>query len=77
LSSQQLLYDDTGRLKPGWRIVVFSITTILSLLVSAMLVGPLLAGFFGLLGFVFASIGGVLLTVSISRSNKADRERKS
>ena len=41
--------------------------------------GPTLFGlpFFGLLGFVFATIGGVLLTVSISRSNKADRERKS
>ncbi len=41
--------------------------------------GPTLFGlpFFGLLGFVFASIGGVLLTVSISRSNKAERERKS
>ena len=40
--------------------------------------GPTLFGlpFFGLLGFVFASIGGVLLTVSISRSNKAERERE-
>jgi ubiquinone biosynthesis protein len=40
--------------------------------------GPTLLGlpFFGLLGYLFASVGGIWLMFSVSRSNKADRERR-
>lgn len=40
--------------------------------------GPTLLGlpFFGLLGYLFASVGGIWLMFSISRSNKVDRERR-
>ncbi|WP_025040114.1 ABC1 kinase family protein [Nitrosospira briensis] len=40
--------------------------------------GPTLLGlpFFGLLGYLFASVGGIWLLFSVSRSNKADRERR-
>jgi len=81
LNGQQILYTNTGRLKPWWRIVVFSITTILSLLVSAMLVGPLLAGFFGLLGLHFSDeswvfaiglLAGTALTLHIEKRPWSD-----
>lgn len=39
---------------------------------------PTLLGlpFFGLLGYLFATVGGIWLMFSVSRSNKADRERR-
>ena len=81
LSGQQLLYTTTGRLKPGWRIVVFTITTIMSLLVSAMLVGPLLAGLFGLLGLhvsneswvmAIAFLAGTAITLHVEKRPWSD-----
>lgn len=40
--------------------------------------GPTLLGlpFFGLLGYLFATVGGIWLMFSVSRSNKTDRERR-
>lgn len=49
MNGEQLLYTSAGQLKPGWRVVVFTIMTIMSMLVSAMLIGPMLAGLFGML----------------------------
>jgi membrane protease YdiL (CAAX protease family) len=81
LNGQQILYNEAGRLKPGWRIVVFAITTILSLLVSAALVGPMLSGFFGLLGLhvsneswvlAIALLAGTGLTLHIEKRPWSD-----
>jgi membrane protease YdiL (CAAX protease family) len=81
LNGQQLLYNDAGRLKPGWRLVVFAVTTILSVLVSAALFGPMLAGFFGLLGahvsneswvLVIGFLAGTGLTLHIEKRPWSD-----
>jgi ubiquinone biosynthesis protein len=84
------IHIDVGHLKHvGDQLDLATNRLIIGIIVASIIVGssvvmtvsggPTLFGlpFFGLLGFVFATIGGVLLTVSISRSNKADRERKS
>ncbi|HEV7930392.1 MAG TPA: AarF/UbiB family protein [Nitrosospira sp.] len=65
----------TNRLIVG--IIVASII-VGSSVVMTVSGGPTLFGlpFFGLLGFVFASIGGIWLILSISRSNKAERESR-
>jgi membrane protease YdiL (CAAX protease family) len=81
LNGQQILYSSTGRLKPVWRIVVFSIATILSLLVSAMLVGPLLSSAFGLLGlrvsneswvFAIGFLAGTAITLHVENRPWSD-----
>jgi ubiquinone biosynthesis protein len=65
----------TNRLIVG--IIVASII-VGSSVVMTVSGGPTLFGlpFFGLLGFIFATIGGIWLIFSISRSNKVERERK-
>jgi len=76
LSAQNILYTETRQLKPGWRIVVFAIATIISLFLSATLVGPLLSGFFGLIGLqvsneywvmAIAFLAGTAITLQIER----------
>lgn len=65
----------TNRLVIG--IVVASIIVGSSVIMTVS-GGPTLMGLplFGLVGFLCATIGGIWLLFSISRSNKADRERK-
>jgi ubiquinone biosynthesis protein len=65
----------TNRLIVG--IIVASII-VGSSVVMTVSGGPTLFGlpFFGLLGFIFATIGGISLIFSISRSNKAERESR-
>jgi ubiquinone biosynthesis protein len=65
----------TNRLIVG--IIVASII-VGSSVVMTVSGGPTLFGlpFFGLLGFIFATIGGIWLILSISRSNKAERESR-
>jgi ubiquinone biosynthesis protein len=65
----------TNRLIVG--IIVASII-VGSSVVMTVSGGPTLFGlpFFGLLGFIFATIGGIWLIFSISRSNKAERESR-
>jgi ubiquinone biosynthesis protein len=65
----------TNRLIVG--IIVASII-VGSSVVMTVSGGPTFVGlpFFGLLGFIFATIGGIWLIFSISRSNKAERESR-
>ena len=58
--------------------IVVSAIIVASSIVMTVSGGPTLLGlpFFGLLGYLFATIGGIWLMFSVSRSNKADREKK-
>jgi ubiquinone biosynthesis protein len=64
-----------SRLTVGIVVAAIIVSSSIVMTVSG---GPTLLGlpFFGLLGYLFASIGGIWLMFSISRSNKADRERR-
>lgn len=59
--------------------IVVAAIIVASSIVMTVSGGPTLLGLplFGLLGFLCATIGGIWLLLSISRSNKADRDRKS
>ena len=64
-----------SRLTVGIVVAAIIVSSSIVMTVSG---GPTLLGlpFFGLLGYLFASIGGIWLMFSISRSNKVDRERR-
>lgn len=83
------LHIDVGHLKHvGDQLDGATNRLIVGILVASIIVGssvvmtvsggPTLFGlpFFGLLGFIFATIGGIWLIFSISRSNKAERENR-
>ena len=64
-----------SRLTVGIVVAAIIVSSSIVMTVSG---GPTLLGlpFFGLLGYLFASVGGIWLMFSISRSSKADRERR-
>jgi hypothetical protein len=56
LNARRLFYADAGGLRAPWRIVVFSLATLVAFLVCAVVLGPLLVQFFTLLGVRGVSI---------------------
>jgi ubiquinone biosynthesis protein len=64
-----------SRLTVGIVVAAIIVSSSIVMTVSG---GPTLLGlpFFGLLGYLFASVGGIWLMFSISRSSKADRESR-
>jgi len=50
LTTRRFLYDDAGVLRAPWRLVVFSLASIVALLVSSVVLGPILSQLYALVG---------------------------
>lgn len=50
MNTRPLFYSDAGGLRAPWRLVVFSAASIIALLVSSVIVGPILAQVYALAG---------------------------
>lgn len=50
MSTRRLLFTDAGGLRAPWRLVVFSVACIVALFASSVLVGPILAQVYALVG---------------------------